>query len=333
MEQERLRGLVVQALQDLVAYHLEAGAYEAALLHARRLLELDPLLEVAHRGVMLALAYSGQRSTALAQYETCRAILQEELGVEPEAETVTLYQRILTGEVAAPSEATGTPPHNLPVQLTPFVGRKAELTETGNLLSDPDVRLLTILAPGGMGKTRLALEVAAAQLDQFERGVFFVPLAPIRSAEGIVPTVADALGFSFYEGGEPRQQLLDYLRGKNMLLVIDNYEHLLEGAGLVSGPLDCAEGGGGRETVVVIIPVDSVRPEMVYARNLEGIVVEAKRAEGHIATATNLTELDDVAIGIGVNDVGGIAHQLTIVPDGHPIVYVVTHSDLLPAIQ
>jgi len=131
--------------------------------------------------------------------------------------------------------------NNLPVQPTPFVGRQAELAELARLLADPEVHLLTILGAGGMGKTRLALETGAAQLVNFQHGVYFVPLAPLQSMEAIVPTTAEALGFSFYEGGQPQQQLLEYLRQKHLLLIMDNFEHLLtstesnrgDGVGLV----------------------------------------------------------------------------------------------------
>jgi predicted ATPase/class 3 adenylate cyclase len=141
-------------------------------------------------------------------------------------------------------------PNNLPAQATPFVGREAELAELGRLLADPDVRLVTIVGAGGMGKTRLALEAAAGQLDRFEQGVFFVSLAPLDTVEAMVPTVAEALGFSFYEGGKPQRQLLDYLRPKSMLLIMDNFEHLLggpepgrrDGVGLVSDVLKNAPG-------------------------------------------------------------------------------------------
>jgi predicted ATPase len=143
---------------------------------------------------------------------------------------------------------TSRPRHNLPAQPTPFVGREAELTELARLLANPDVRLLTILGAGGMGKTRLALEAGAAQLGNFEHGVYFVSLAPLQSAQAIVPTTAEALGFSFYEGREPRQQLVDYLREKNKLLIMDNFEHLLagpqpgrgDGVGLVTDLLQMA---------------------------------------------------------------------------------------------
>jgi predicted ATPase len=135
-----------------------------------------------------------------------------------------------------------TPRHNLPVQATPFVGRESELAQIAELLADPDCRLLTLVGPGGSGKTRLALEAAVAQLDTngYEHGVFFVSLAPLEDVDAIVPTVADALGFRFYGGGPPREQLLSYLRQKNLLLIIDNFEHLLVGAGLVTDILKTA---------------------------------------------------------------------------------------------
>ncbi len=129
---------------------------------------------------------------------------------------------------------------NLPVQLTPFVGREAVLAEIKDRLQDPDCRLLTLVGPGGSGKTRLAVKAAAAQLDRYPHGVYFASLAPLQSVEAIVPTVAQALSFSFHEEGEPQQQLLDYLSQKTMLLIMDNFEHLLDGVGLVTEILKTA---------------------------------------------------------------------------------------------
>jgi len=130
--------------------------------------------------------------------------------------------------------------HNLPLPPTPFVGREGELAELDRLLSDPAVRLLTILGLGGMGKTRLALEFASKQLERFSDGVYMVPLAPLTSAEAVVPAIAEAIGFSFYEGPAPRQQLFDFLRQKTMLLLMDNFEHLLDSASLVADILQVA---------------------------------------------------------------------------------------------
>jgi predicted ATPase len=131
----------------------------------------------------------------------------------------------------------------LPVWLTPFVGRENELAALRERLQDPACRLLTLVGPGGVGKTRLAVEVARACADSFADGVFFVPLAPLQPGDAVVPTVAHALNFSFYTAGgdgadvAPRQQLLDYLRNKSLLLVLDNAEHLLAEHPLASARL------------------------------------------------------------------------------------------------
>jgi predicted ATPase len=166
-------------------------------------------------------------------------VLEQELGVAPEEETTALYQTLRVSETLRVSP----PRHNLPTQSTPFIGRETELAKIAGLLQDPTCRLLTLVGPGGSGKTRLALEAAVARLNanEHEHGVFFVPLALLEAASAIVPTVADVLGFRFYAGATPKQQLLDYLRQKNLLLIMDNYEHLL--APPVSPPLGGTEGG------------------------------------------------------------------------------------------
>jgi DNA-binding CsgD family transcriptional regulator len=124
--------------------------------------------------------------------------------------------------------------HNLPSQLTPFVGRSSELAEIDGWLAHPHTRLLTFLAPGGMGKTRLALEAAERSLSRYTDGVFFAPLAALTSTDHVVPALAEALGLQFApDGRTQQQQLADFLRRKHLLLVIDNFEHLLEAAPLI----------------------------------------------------------------------------------------------------
>ncbi|MFN2130426.1 MAG: ATP-binding protein, partial [Anaerolineae bacterium] len=248
-EGEALRDQVADALQRLVRWHGERGEHEAAIPYARRWLALDPLHEPAQRELMALYARSGQRAAALRQYGECERVLEEELGIPPSPETVQLYERIRdrddlrgTRSLRATSVAENGFLTNLPAQSTPFVGREQELAELGRLLADPDVRLVTVLGPGGSGKTRLALEAAAGALGSYEHGVYLASLAPLRSADSIVPTIGQAIGFSFYRGGEPKGQLLAYLREKRMLLLLDNYEHLLGGAGLVADMLRAAPG-------------------------------------------------------------------------------------------
>jgi predicted ATPase/DNA-binding SARP family transcriptional activator len=245
---EGLRQGLAAALEHLVRGYGAQGELETAIPYARRWLALDPLHEPAHRSLMQLYDQAGQRAAALRQYEECARILQEELGLAPAQETTSLYEQIRTSALGREEPAAPQPPHNLPTQPTPFVGRETVLAQIGERLGDPDCRLLTLVGPGGSGKTRLALEAAGAQLENFQHGVFFVSLAPLRSAEAIAPTVAEAVGFCCYGDArdatplEPRQQLLEVLRRKRMLLVMDNFEHLLAGAGLVAEMLDCAPG-------------------------------------------------------------------------------------------
>jgi predicted ATPase/DNA-binding SARP family transcriptional activator len=218
-ERERLRQIVLQALHRLSVAHTDRGEVAAAIEYTNRLLALEPWREEAHRQLMTLLARSGQPTAALAQYETCRRTLAEELGVEPLPETQALYHRLKTRREAAP--------HNLPAQTTPFVGRQAELAQIARYLHRPDCHLLTLIGVGGIGKTRLALQAAGQDLDAFADGVYFVPLAGISSSEFLVLTIGEALGHSLSGEAEPKRQLLKYLQQKETLLVLDNFEHLL----------------------------------------------------------------------------------------------------------
>jgi predicted ATPase len=125
--------------------------------------------------------------------------------------------------------------HNLPVQLTSFIGREQEIAEIKQLIGQDSCRLLTLVGPGGIGKTRLAIEVASHTLEIYSDGVFFISLAPISTPDFILPAIAEALDFSLHTHGsvDPQSQLLDYLEKRNALLVLDNYEHLVDGTGML----------------------------------------------------------------------------------------------------
>ncbi len=133
-----------------------------------------------------------------------------------------------------PLRSMSSHPNNLPRQPTPMVGREEELAEIGELLSQPDCRLLTLVAPGGMGKTRLGLQAAAELSEHFRHGVFFVPLAGVTSADNLPSTIANALKFAFYGDEDLESQLQSYLHEKQLLLLLDNFEHLIAGTGIVA---------------------------------------------------------------------------------------------------
>jgi predicted ATPase/DNA-binding SARP family transcriptional activator/Tfp pilus assembly protein PilF len=263
---EGLRQSFAEALEQLVGWHTGQAEFEQGVEYARRWVALDPLHEEAQRQLMQLYAWSGQQAAALRQYQECARLLEEELGVEPEPETTALYEAIRTKQSSPPppqslpsplrfagrtapaggmSAPSGTvapaPPHNLPPQATPFVGREEELADIGRLLrEEPACRLLTLVGPGGIGKTRLALEAAEGMLDAFSDGVYFVPLASVGGTEFMVAAIAQAIDFDFSSGVPPRLQLLNHLRAKRLLLVVDNLEHLLEGVGLFSEILSAA---------------------------------------------------------------------------------------------
>ena len=138
------------------------------------------------------------------------------------------------------SESSSRSRNNLPAQATTFIGREKELTEIRVKLGLDDCRLLTLLGPGGSGKTRLAIEAAGGLLTDYQDGIYFVSLAPVQSVEVIPTAIAATLKFSFHSEGTPHEQLLNYLRNKQMLLILDNFEHLLDGACLVLDILNSA---------------------------------------------------------------------------------------------
>ena len=219
------------ALSNLAGYHEQEGQTGQALEYARRLAELDPLDEEACRGLMRLLAACGKRSEALACYESYRRLLKQELDAAPDKETKALYERIRLEEGLQP-EVPGRP-HNLPASLSPLIGREAELAELQRRLLDPACRLITVLGPGGSGKTRLALEAARGLLENFPHGVYLIPLVPLGSTEAILPTLASTFGLRLHEKSPPLAQVLDYLRQKEILLLMDSFESLLEGVELV----------------------------------------------------------------------------------------------------
>ncbi len=140
-----------------------------------------------------------------------------------------------------PLRSLSARPNNLLAQSTHFFGRESELRGIANTLADPQCRLLSLIGPGGIGKTRLALQAAADALNHYPDGVFFVALAPLDSVDKIPAAVAAAMRYTFNNEEDNRKQLIDLLKSRKVLLVLDNFEHLVQGADLVEELLqNCA---------------------------------------------------------------------------------------------
>ena len=256
---ERVRGQALDLLGEVVG-RLEAdGDAERAITYARRRVGLAPWREDAQRELIQLLAETGQRSAALRQYRACVRALEEELGAEPSAETTALYEELQAGDLAVKPGADWSasqepqrpapPRHNLPSVALPIVGRDQLLAEVAGYLHDPTRRLVTLVGPGGSGKTRLALEVGHRELPRYSDGVFFVSLAVLRNPTGVWSAMAESIGLQpgFAQPGQAPVQLQDqlagYLREKHVLLILDNAEHLLSVVG----------GDGLREAITVLL--------------------------------------------------------------------------------
>ena len=241
----------------------------------------DPLDEQTLRAYLESLYGSGQKGRALKTFSDFRTTLHHDLGSEPERSTIELIEHIHQDKplgalslntprsVAVKTRVTEHQKrhHNLPVQPTEFVGREREKTKLASLLTEKTCRLVTIVAPGGMGKTRLATEIAMSQLDNFE-GVCFVPFAAVSSPDLMVYTLADALGLSLFGSKPPKEQVLDYVKNKKMLLVLDNLEHLLSGVDLVPDILATSP-----DIKVVATSRERLHLQAEYIFDLEGLAV------------------------------------------------------------
>lgn len=217
LTREQVHHSTLEGLRLLVTHHAQTGNSSVAIEFVMKLLAIDPLQEETHRTAMRLLALSGQRAAAIKQYHTCATVLNDDLGVDPHPHTVALYERILAMDT--------TPAATLPPQPTPFVGREMEQAEIHRRLAADDCRLLSLTGLGGIGKTRLALEIARRERSNFLHGAHFVPLEQSQSADEIVYAIARIFQVTL-DGTAPEDSLLDFLRAKELLLVLDSFEHL-----------------------------------------------------------------------------------------------------------
>ncbi|MGW7379050.1 tetratricopeptide repeat protein [Streptomyces sp. NPDC054794] len=192
----------------------------------RALIVEEPLHEPGHRALMRVLAEAGRRREALADYEHLRDALRQDTGADPDPQTRRLFRELLADSVEAREQPAEAPRHELPVPATPLIGRERELAEIEKLLGLS--RLLTLTGAGGCGKTRLALAVAARRGDDHRDGASFVDLAGLSEPHLVPEAVAEALGLRLPPSGGGRDALIAQLGGRELLLVLDNCEHLVD---------------------------------------------------------------------------------------------------------
>jgi predicted ATPase/DNA-binding SARP family transcriptional activator len=226
----------LQALRELAEQAVAKGQPALAEQYLRQAIAVDALRESAHRALMRLLAGDGNTPAALLVYHELRQRLRDEVNAEPDAETTALFQELRTpsGSAAdgfsAPRGRGGLRAYSLPAPLTPLLGREREAAELQAVVRQTGVRLITLTGPGGAGKTRLGLEVASGVRNAFADGVFFVPLAPVRGPELMISAIAQALSLRQSGGRSPWQLVTDYLRERQVLLLLDNFEQLLPAA-------------------------------------------------------------------------------------------------------
>ena len=284
---EELRRHALLALDRLVGQYEEQGAYELAHPYAQQLLDLDSLREESHRRLMRLLALNGPPRAGMAPDLDCCRVPPGGKGVGPPPETTAVVEQIRRGEVrqgdtetrrhgegvqGSKRDGESRRPidggkerandqltidhsqliidhlHNLPAQTTPFVGRETELAEVTRLLTSPQVRLLTIVGQGGIGKTRLARQSGRRLLNHFPDGVWYLSLAAVdgdssgRILNPLSSGLAGVLGLTLRGGSTPEAQVLAHLQERRLLLILDNLEHVLESSAVISTLLSGAAG-------------------------------------------------------------------------------------------
>jgi predicted ATPase/DNA-binding SARP family transcriptional activator len=250
---EALRSRYVLLLVGLAEALERQGDTASAVAALQQSLRADRLHERSHRELMRILAASGARQQALAQYHFLRELLRREFADEPSADTRRLYQDILTRRFEpsltpkrAPEAAARPIPRfaarrvavapaaagNLPLELTSFVGREHVLEEIAGLIERR--RLVTLIGPGGCGKTRLALEVAKGLSRVAPDGIWLTELEGVADERLVAGAVAAALGAESRSARPPEEAIIAHVGQARMLLVLDNCEHVIEAcAGLV----------------------------------------------------------------------------------------------------
>lgn len=314
-EAARIEELRLRAVELLIDAELALGRHDDVVPQLERLIAEAPLRERFRAHLMLALYRTGRQAEALEAYQHARSTLVDELGIEPGPDLQRLERQILNQDpgLAAPSAMVAAA--RLPTPPTPLIGREREVEDLTELLRQPEVRLVTLTGTGGTGKTRLAIQTAAALLDTFADGVVFVGLAPLQDPDLVMTTAAQALGIGTTSGETLAEDLARALRNRELLLVFDNFEHLLAAAPSVA---DVTAGSAGVKLLVTSraplrlsaehvypvspLPTPAGAPDIDRLRKCESVALFETRAQAvrpdFAVTSANAAAVADVCTAL-----------------------------------
>jgi len=240
-ERESLRRRMIDALQMLIHTYKNNRMLREGIAAANHLLFIDSFNDAAYQWLIELYALNGERDRSLETYAAYCTFLEEEIGVEPTEDVKALADAVRDGSLAPEAqtviniEKTSLPiPNNIPMELSPFFGRRVELAQLRDYLNNQHMRLVTMIGQGGTGKTRLAIEAARQNLRLFPDGVWFVKLESVVSADLVLPEIYKVLGITYPQRERAQDELVEYLNGHHILLVLDNFEHLLTASGIIS---------------------------------------------------------------------------------------------------
>ncbi|HEX5621835.1 MAG TPA: BTAD domain-containing putative transcriptional regulator [Solirubrobacteraceae bacterium] len=248
-EANRLEELHLSAVEARVEADLAAGRHAELIAELQLLVAEQPLRERLHAQLMIALYRSGRQADALEAYRHARDVLVEQLGIEPGGELRALEQAVLAQDPALIADVGDSargrrsrPGGRIPIPPTPTLGREADLAALRALVADEAAHLITVVGPPGVGKTRLALELARAVAPDLRDGAAFVSLAPIDTSEVVASTIAGDLDVARLPDESSAAALARHLAERELVLVLDNFEHVLDAAPLVADVLAAAPG-------------------------------------------------------------------------------------------
>jgi predicted ATPase/DNA-binding SARP family transcriptional activator len=238
----RLEELRLAALEDRIDADLALGRHGQLVSELERLVAEHPLRERFRAQLMLALYRSGRKADALAVYQRTRRTLVDELGIEP-SESLQQLQREILAQDPSLNASQGGPksPRPVPTPPTPLLGRESELAELADLVRREETRLVTLTGTGGIGKTRLALELVRRLVPEFHHGMGVTTIANLRDPTLVAQAILEALEIPEV-GQDPEEDMLRALAGLELLLLVDNFEQVLPAAASIARLLDAAPG-------------------------------------------------------------------------------------------